>query len=170
MFPQIGFYDITYSGLGHTIFLAIQWMHNTPWSATHLTKHNGEVIFMNELQNFISMISLIKYQRHFLLWEKAKTLPYLDPRRLCEHARYKIQWDLIIRFVFRLDFSCWRDKSNLGHSTQYVEYQKTDWIWIYTFHPLYVVFASKPVVWLHWNERTHHFDCLASQNLGDHSN
>ena len=36
--------------------------------------------------------------------------------------------------------------------------------------PLYVVFASKPVVWLHCNEAAHHFDCLTSQNLGDHSN
>ena len=26
------------------------------------------------------------------------------------------------------------------------------------------------VVWLPWNEAPHHSDCLASQNLGDHSN
>ena len=34
---------------------------------------------------------------------------------------------------------------------------------------LYFVFASKPVVWQHSNEATHHFDCLTSQNLGDQS-
>ena len=32
------------------------------------------------------------------------------------------------------------------------------------------VFASKPAVWLHWNEAPHHFDSLTSQNLGDYSN
>ena len=36
--------------------------------------------------------------------------------------------------------------------------------------PLYVVFASNLLVWMHWNEVAHHFDCLTTQNLGEHSN
>ena len=52
--------------------------------------------------------------------------------------------------------------------------QKCRWdLWgdiLITHTPLYVIFASKPVVWLHWNETPYHLDNHTSKNLGDHSN